>query len=573
MGLGFPRSWAGPVVGLAFAVIGNASPMLRLVSSTVGPVSVNAGATSNQTIEAYNAGDGALALSLKSSVSWIAASVGAQKACTSRPGFCLPLQFTLSSTGLPAGASTGVVTVTDNNPNTVDAPQTITVTLQIGGSVPANVDVYVAPGASQDVSFASNSLISGATTTRDGGKWLTLALDGSGSFRFSYPFRIHIAPPASMPLGTYGGTVITSGSSFAADNKTIPITMRVTGQPVAQGPSNRFHARLAQGAPPLSAAIPVTNVGMAALTVQSVTATGGAWLAATPFSGGAALTLDAGTLDPGIYSGSVTINSNAVNGAITVPVDFEVVAKGPPLINFQGIVDNGTFGAGDAVARGDVTVVLGEQLSFSPLTVGQAPPLVTQVGGAQVTVNGIPAPLYYSSYGQLAFQMPYETPVGTAIVQVQRDGLPSNMVSVPVADRAPRLLLIGVGTYGAIVNTDGSIPMPTGSFPGVVTHPANVGDTLTLYAIGLGATTPSVATGQPAPASEPLAKLSSTPIVNFGGGIGGTLVTPLFAGLTPTYAGLYQVNVTIPANVPHGTVNLSLVFGDSASNSVQIAIQ
>jgi uncharacterized protein (TIGR03437 family) len=307
--------------------------------------------------------------------------------------------------------------------------------------------------------------------------------------------------------------------------------------------------------------------------VQNVTASGGAWLTAAASSSGAALTLDAGTLDPGLYAGSVTVNSNAVNGAITVPVDFEVVAKGAPLINFQGIVDNAIFGAGDAVARGDVTVVLGEQLSFSPLTVGQAPPLATQVGGAQVTVNGIPAPLYYSSYGQLAFQMPYETAVGTAFVQVQRDGMLSNKVSVPVADRAPRLLLIGVESYGAIVNTDGSIPMPSGSFPGVVTHPAQVGDTLTLYAIGLGATNPAGATGQPAPATAPLATLASTPVVNIGGGIGGTLVTPLFAGLTPTYAGLYQVNVTIPNNVPHGTVNLSLVFGDSVSNSVQIAIQ
>ena len=73
--------------------------------------------------------------------------------------------------------------------------------------------------------------------------------------------------------------------------------------------------------------------------------------------------------------------------------------------------------------------------------------------------------------------------------------------------------------------------------------------------------------------SEPLARLTETPTINFGGGIGGTLVTPFFAGLTPTYAGLYQLNVTIPDNVPRGTVNLSLVFSDAVSNSVQIAIQ
>jgi uncharacterized protein (TIGR03437 family) len=33
-----------------------------------------------------------------------------------------------------------------------------------------------------------------------------------------------------------------------------------------------------------------------------------------------------------------------------------------------------------------------------------------------------------------------------------------------------------------------------------------------------------------------------------------------FAGLTPTDTGLYQLNVTIPSNVPGGIVNLSVTF-------------
>ena len=559
--------------------------MLRLASSTVGPVSMAAGGNSTPpAIEAFNKGDGTLSLSLKSSVSWIAASVGSPRDCSSlaqqtvgapQHG-CIPLQFTLSGASLPVGNSTGIITVTDNNPNTVDAPQTITVTVQIGGGVPGNVDVYVAPGGTSDILFYTNSQINGAASTQDGGKWLSLALDGSGSFLFSFPYRIQLAPPTTMPAGIYSGKVVTSGSSFAADNRSIPVTMRVTGQPIAPAASGHFRARLAQGAPQLATTIPLNNAGLGTLTVQSVTAsttTGGNWLTAAAYPGGAAVTLNAGTLDPGVYSGSVTMSSNAVNGDVTIPVDFEVVAKGPPSINYQGVLDNGTFVPGDAVSPGDIAVVKGDQLSFAPVTLGQAAPLATQIGGAQVMVNGAPAPMYYSTYGQLAFQIPFEVSSGNALVQVQRDGTSSNTVSVHVVDRAPRLLLIGVGTYGAILNTDGSIPMPAGSFPGVNTHPAVVGDTLTLYAIGLGPTSPSVGSGQPAPAAEPLARLTKTPLVNIGGGIGGTLVTPIFAGLTPTYAGLYQVNVTIPSNVPHGIVNLTLAFPDSASNTVQIAIQ
>ena len=97
-------------------------------------------------MEAYNVSDGSLNLSLTSSVSWIGATVGAQRACTSRAGVCTPLQFALNTAGLPAGSATGIVTVFD--PNAVDAPQTITVTVQIGGAVPNSLDVYVPPGGS-----------------------------------------------------------------------------------------------------------------------------------------------------------------------------------------------------------------------------------------------------------------------------------------------------------------------------------------------------------------------------------------------------------------------------------------
>ncbi len=81
-----------------------------------------------------------------------------------------------------------------SDPNAVDAPQTITVTVQIGGGVPSSLDVYVAPGGVRDLFFSTNSQIGNIAKTNDGGSWLSLALDGSGSFRFSYPYRIHFAP-------------------------------------------------------------------------------------------------------------------------------------------------------------------------------------------------------------------------------------------------------------------------------------------------------------------------------------------------------------------------------------------
>ena len=256
----------------------------------------------------------------------------------------------------------------------------------------------------------------------------------------------------------------------------------------------------------------------------------------------------------------MTVASNTVSGPANIPVSLQIVAKGAPLIYYQGVLDNGTFVPGDTVAQGDVMVVKGEQLSFSPFTQGQAPPLVTSVGGATVLVNGTAAPLFYSSSVQLAFQMPVDTPLGTALVQVKRDDWQtSNTVSVNVAARAPRLL--------AVVNQNGTVNVPDGS------HPAQAGEYLTIYAIGLGATSPAVATGAPAPAAEPYARVNTDVVVNFGGSVVGPLVVPAYAGLTPTYAGLYQVNVIVPDGSPRGIVDLSIGFSEARSNSLKIAVQ
>src|ERR1035438_5713387 len=60
-------------------------PMLRLVSATVGPVSIIPGANGiSQTVEAYNAGAGTLLLSVSSSVPWITPSVGTPRAYAGR---------------------------------------------------------------------------------------------------------------------------------------------------------------------------------------------------------------------------------------------------------------------------------------------------------------------------------------------------------------------------------------------------------------------------------------------------------------------------------------------------------
>jgi len=586
VGLTKNRLFTALISLIGFAGISQAAPQLRLVSSTVGPVSVATGAAAaTQTVEAYNIGSGSLNLSVASSVTWISPSVGAQRSCTSTRAAttCLPINLALNTQTLPAGQVTGIITVSD--PNAVDAPQTITVTVAVGGNVPSSHTFYVAPGSTADYSIVTNSSLQRNSTA----PWLTLAVNGGGSFIFIYPFTIHV-DSTGLSAGSYNGNLTLSGSSFAPDNKTVAVTMNVTNSPIAKPFSDAINLQLALGAPPLappfSPAVGLSNIGLGNLTAQTPVITtsscGSTWIA----YGAGGLTFDTAGLSAGVCKANIALASDAVNGTQNVPVTLTVVPKGPPVINYQGVLDNATFIAGDTVSPGDVMVVKGDQLSLSPYTPGSAPPLSTQVADTSVLVNNTPAPIFYTSYGQIAFQLPTNTPTGQALVQVKRtDSTLSNTVSVNVVARAPKVLLLS-GAYGAIVNNDGcrgasacalggSLPLPASfSAPGYPAYPARAGDVLTIYAIGLGATSPAVSSGQPSPTAEPFARLTTTPTVDFGAGVFPVQVTPSFAALTPGYAGLYQINVTVPADAPKGIVQMLVGFPDgTVSNQFQIAIQ
>jgi uncharacterized protein (TIGR03437 family) len=552
-----------------------AAPTLRLASSTVGPVQLaSPGATNTQTLEAYNAGDGSLPLTFSSSSTWVTASAGTPRNCVtvtpSNTKTCTPITFTISTAGLPQGLSSATVTVSGDS-STVDAPQTVVVLVRIG-----SVETYSAPGGSRDISFATSNYVNSSIKTTDGGKWLTVSSSSFGSFQFNYSYAIHLQPPASMAAGNYSGSFTLTGSSNPTDNQTIPVTMHVTTQPIAvanastatfapQPTTDALNIRLAAGAPlltyPFSANVTLSNMGQGTLTVQDPVITG-SWLKPDNVPGYGVVpgyySIDSTGLAVGTYPGSLAFASNAANGTVTVPINLEIVAKGNPLIYYHGVLDNATFIPGDTVAQGDILVVKGEQLSFSPLA-SAAPPLPNTAGGTSVLVNGSAVPLFYTSYGQIAFQLPYDVPTGSAIVQVKRDdGSVSNLASVAIAPRAPRLLVT--------VNQDYSINSAA--------HPAHAGDVLTVYAIGLGATSPSVTAGAAAPAAEPLARVSQALSVSFGFGFFATQVTPAYAGLTPTAAGLYQVNVAVPSGLPAGAVNMTVSFsGGTVSNVLPIYVQ
>jgi uncharacterized protein (TIGR03437 family) len=67
--------------------------------------------------------------------------------------------------------------------------------------------------------------------------------------------------------------------------------------------------------------------------------------------------------------------------------------------------------------------------------------------------------------------------------------------------------------------------------------------------------------------------VTPTPTVVFGAAFARVLTTPLFAGLTPTFAGLFQVNVAVPAEAHSGPLDMLVTVADVGSNTITIYVQ
>jgi len=537
-----------------------AAPQLQLSTTAIGFINIAAGTNGpTQTVQVTNAGDGTLNLSTVASASWLAPSVV--------PG---AVRIALNTSGLGAGTYTEFVTV--NAPGAVDAPQTISVTVQVGG-VPSSLEFYVSPnGGTASQTFQSQNPLNSSISTSDGRPWLSVNLNGS--FNFFYPYRVTSTSQPGQPEGDYNGTIALTGSPNPSENRNVAVKLHVTSQPILQfnGATPLRITGLTNGAK-VTQTFSVSNLGASNLTVSGGTATttaGGNFLSVTAANNSlVSVTADPAGLQPGVYSGSIALTSNAVN-ATSVPVQFVVTNPSVPNISFGGVVDNTTFRP--ILAPGDIAALFGSQLGGPTPTGASSLPLSTSLAGVRVLVNNLPAPVYYASAGQINFIVPLATQPGPAQVTVEYNGQQGNTVSTNIQLRAPRILRLGVGEYGIITNQDGSFPMP--ATPGLNSHPAKPGDVLTIYAIGLGATNPAVADGAAAPASEPLAR-TPLPIVTFGGGFNGspTPGTVFYSGLTPGFVGLYQINVTIPADAPIGNaVGLQFSVGGATSNGVFLAI-
>ena len=473
-----------------------------------------------QTINAFNIGDGALSLSASTSAAWLSAIVNAASTCSGGPvAACVPVTVNLNTAGLAVGTYTESLTLTD--PNAVDAPQIVTVTVQVNGA-PTSVDFYVTPNtgaATAQLATAFMTVNTGASVistvkTTDGAPWLNFALFGGNQVLFT-AWQLRVTAQTGQAEGNYTGMVILSGSVYPADNRTINVTLHVTSQPIVQVPTVPVTFNLVQGQAAQTYNLNFQNLGLGTLSISGATpntTNNGTWLSAAPSGGaGVRVTADPGSLGPGSYFGSVTLASNAANAAVPIPVRVNVAAPGNPNVFFGGVVDNAAFVNGQALASGSIAAVFGTQLSNTGPANASGFPLPTSLGGVQVLMNGNAVPLFYSDANQVDFQVPFFFTTGQVNVQVVRNGQPGNRVSATIDSIAPRLFSLKQlpaapdgNPYGLVVNSDGTLALPSNL--GVSAHPARRGDIVTIYALGLGPVAPPVNTGDPAPSTEPFAR-------------------------------------------------------------------
>jgi uncharacterized protein (TIGR03437 family) len=234
-------------------------------------------------------------------------------------------------------------------------------------------------------------------------------------------------------------------------------------------------------------------------------------------------------------------NNNAVR---------EMQSSGGPIL-LTGVV-NAASNASSAVAPGEIVVLFGSGLGPSHLNGFQlnGSGLVgTYLAGTSVLFNGIAAPILYTSSGQVAAVVPYEIAASSVVIQAEYQGQISNPLTVSLAPAVPGLFTADSSGKGQVVaiNQDGTVNAPG--------NPAAAGSTVILYATGGGQTTPPSVDGQPT--GQPLPQSNITAIVT----MGGVPATVLYTGGAPgLVAGLLQIDVQIPSNLPAGSAAISLIM-------------
>jgi uncharacterized protein (TIGR03437 family) len=243
-------------------------------------------------------------------------------------------------------------------------------------------------------------------------------------------------------------------------------------------------------------------------------------------------------------------------------------------LNPQGVVNAASSAPFTAqLSPGEFLTLYGTNLA--PATTVASIPFPTKLGGVQVMINEIPAPIYFVSQGQIQVIVPYITmPNSVAQIQVINNGTNSNVVTQFTG--ATSVGVFGSNPANGQADSIGEAAALHPDYTLVTdASPAQVGETVALYLAGMGAVSGNPVDGGAAP-SSPLDNTSVTPqvyIYDTDGSGNSAQATVTFSGLAPGFAGLYQINFTIPSGLDGGDEALEIYSGsDSDTDEVLLPV-
>jgi uncharacterized protein (TIGR03437 family) len=352
---------------------------------------------------------------------------------------------------------------------------------------------------------------------------------------------------------------------------------------VASPPSLTFSYSTG-GAVPAAQAVSISSTGAAlSFTAGASASSGTNWLSISPTAGStpATLTVSVNTagMGAGTYQGQITVTpGGSGNSPLVFNVTLTVTGAGAPAITPGGIVNALSYQT--LLAPDTVFSVFGSNLGPASLVAG-SPNYDTNLAGTSIAFTpaggGTPvnARIVYTLAGLVAGLLPSSIVPGVYAVTVSYSGLTSAPQNVTVAARSFGIATsnsTGSGTAQATianVNTGLSLTRFTNgstAFSGYTwtLTPAHASDTVVLWGTGGGADAANDAGGTSG---------DQTAAGNFQAIVDGRPITPLYAGASPGYPGLWQVNFTLPADItPDCFAQVQVSAGGNLSNAVVVPI-
>jgi uncharacterized protein (TIGR03437 family) len=245
---------------------------------------------------------------------------------------------------------------------------------------------------------------------------------------------------------------------------------------------------------------------------------------------------------------------------LTMLAAFTGLHADSPVYSAASIV-NSADGQTSGLAPNTIGTLYGTGLAFGTKALtaddirGGVLPTVLPGTGVRVLIGGLPANLYYVSPTQINFLVPPILLPGKSDLQLAIDGIAGPLVQIQLATSNP-----------ALFQADPQTPIATRLDASLITAvaPAKPGSIVTLYATGLGQTTPPVFYGELPTHAAPLKQIADFKVVLDGIALNSGAVA--YAGIAPGFAGLYQINLTLPQSIgPDPEIRIG--FGDTLSRA------